>query len=128
MLISSLDWLVTGMVLHAFMPTHAGLSPALVLGAYMIAQTAAVTSHVPAGAGVFEIVVLAVITHGAPDAPRAGIVAALVLFRLVYYVLPLGAAMLVVVATRSSRRVGQGVRVHQSVAALARTPEVQHAS
>ena len=109
-LISALDWLVTGVVLYAFMPGHTGLTLGLVLGAYMIAQTAGVTSHVPAGAGVFEVVAIAVLTHGAPDAPRTGIVAALVLFRLTYYVLPLCAAMVVAVATRSSHHVTPAVR------------------
>ena len=103
--ISAVDWLVTGVVLYAFMPRHAGLTLGLVLGAYMIAQTAGVTSHVPAGAGVFELVALAVLTHGAPDTLRTGIVAALVLFRLAYYVLPLCVAMLVTLATRPRRHI-----------------------
>ena len=112
-LISALDWLVTGVVLYAFMPTHVGLTPGLVLGAYMIAQTAGVTSHVPAGAGVFELVAIAVLTHGAEGAPRTGIVAALVLFRLTYYVLPLCAAMVVAVATRPARRTAPLGRIHR---------------
>ena len=108
--ISAIDWLVTGVVLYAFMPAHTGLTVGLVLAAYMIAQTAGVTSHVPAGAGVFELVAIAVLTHGAPDAPRTGIVAALVLFRLTYYVLPLGAAMVVAAMTRPSDREAPATR------------------
>ena len=126
-LISALDWLLTGMVLYAVMPTHSGLTPALVLGAYLIAQTAAVTSHIPAGAGVFEVIVLAVLTHGAPDAPRTAIVAALLLFRLMYYVLPLCAALAVVMVTRSSRRTVPAARVHRRSAGLSMEREVQHA-
>lgn len=126
-LISSLDWLLTGMVLYAVMPAHAGLTPALVLGAYMIAQTAAVTSHIPAGAGVFEVIVLAVLTRGAPDASRTAIVAALVLFRILYYVLPLCAALAVAVVTRPSRRTVPAARVHRRPAALTAEREVQHA-
>ena len=125
-LISALDWLVTGMVLYAFMPTHAGLTLGLVLGAYMIAQTAGVTSHVPAGAGVFEVVAVALLTYGAPDAPRTGIVAALVLFRFMYYVLPLCVAMGVVVATRSTRRVTPARRMHHRPLVTMPEPEVQH--
>lgn len=126
-IISALDWLLTGIVLYAVMPANSGATPALVLGAYMIAQTAAVTSHIPAGAGVFEVIVLAVLTHGAPDAPRTAIVAALVLFRLMYYVLPLCAALAVVVATRSLRRTVPAVRVHRRSAGLTVEREVQHA-
>ena len=125
-LISALDWLVTGVVLYAFMPTHAGLTLGVVLGAYMIAQTAGVTSHVPAGAGVFEIVAVALLTYGAPDAPRTGIVAALVLFRLMYYVLPLCVATGLVVATRSTRRVTPARRFNPRAVMSSPQREVQH--
>lgn len=125
--ISVLDWMVTGVVRYAFMPTHAGLTPGLVLGAYLIAQTAGVTSHVPAGAGVFELVAVAVLTHGASHASRAGVVAALVLYRLMYYVLPLGAAMVGVTAMRWSRRVEPAARVHPRSTVLPLERTVQHA-
>ena len=125
-LISALDWLVTGVVLYAFMPTHAGLTLGLVLGAYMIAQTAGVTSHVPAGAGVFEVVAVALLTYGAPHAPRTGIVAALVLFRLMYYVLPLCVAMGIVVATRSTRRATSAPRFKRRPVVSSPEREVQH--
>ena len=125
-LISALDWLVTGVVLYAFLPAHTGLTFGLVLGAYMIAQTAGVTSHVPAGAGVFEVVAIAVLTHGAPGAPRIGIVVALVLFRLTYYVLPLCAAMVVAVAARSSKRAAPAVRANRRALVSPLERKVRH--
>ncbi len=87
--LSVLDWLLAGLVLYAFMPTLGGLSMAAVLSAYVMAQTVAVTSHIPAGAGVFEVSILALVARALPGVDRAAVVAALVMFRLVYYVVPL---------------------------------------
>ncbi|CAN5450422.1 hypothetical protein BH09GEM1_BH09GEM1_36700 [soil metagenome] len=87
--ISTLDWLLTGAVLYAFMPHGFGLRIGMVLGAYLVAQVVAVTSHVPAGAGIFELVVIAILLRGNPAAPRAALAAALVMFRVVYYLVPL---------------------------------------
>lgn len=102
--ISALDWLITGTVLFAFMPSHFGLRLGLVLGAYMVAQVVAVTSHVPAGAGIFELVVIAILTRLDPAAPRAAVATALVMFRLVYYLIPLCVAVILAAATELSRR------------------------
>ena len=66
--ISTLDWLLTGAVLYAFMPHHFGLRLGLVLGAYLVAQVVSVTSHVPAGAGIFELVVIAILLRVDPGA------------------------------------------------------------
>ncbi len=101
-LLSVLDWLLAGMVLFAFMPSAAGLGVGAVLSAYVIAQTVAVTSHIPAGAGVFEVAVLALV----PSVGRTAVVAALVMFRLVYYVLPLVLAIVAAAVAELSRARG----------------------
>ncbi len=104
--ISALDWLLTGAVLYAFMPQQFVLRIGIVLGAYMVAQVVAVTSHVPAGAGVFELVVVAILLRVEPAAPRASLAAALVMFRVAYYLVPLCIAVVVAtVAELSSRKV-----------------------
>ena len=101
--ISAVDWLLVGGVLYAFMPQHVGLRLGLVLGAYMVAQVVAVTSHVPAGAGIFELVVIAIILRLDPAAPRAGVATALVMFRAVYYLIPLCVAVILAGVTELSR-------------------------
>ena len=97
--LSTADWVITGAVLYAFLPTHQGLTPWLVLGSYLIAQVLAVTSHVPAGAGVFEVVIVALLVRGAPGVPPSALAAALVMFRMAYYLAPLCIAMVVAVLT-----------------------------
>ena len=68
--------LVPGAGLHAF--------PAFYLG-YALAIIAALVTHVPGGVGVFEAVMLAVL----PDTDPSHVLAALILYRLIYYVFPL---------------------------------------
>jgi phosphatidylglycerol lysyltransferase len=115
-MISAADWLITGAVLYAFMPHHFGLRLGAVLGAYMVAQVLAVTSHVPAGAGIFELVVVAILVRVDPVAPRAALAAALVMFRIVYYVIPLCIAVVAATMTevsltrlRAAQRVQSGL-------------------
>ena len=123
--ISALDWLVTGAVLYAFMPLHIGLTLGVVLGAYLVAQVVAVTSHVPAGAGVFELVVVAVLFRVDPAAPRAAVAAALVMFRVAYYLIPLFAALVLATASELGRHHWTPPRAHAGDAAA--TAGLEHA-
>jgi phosphatidylglycerol lysyltransferase len=104
--VSAADWLVTGAVLYVFLPadSRAGIWP--FLAAYAIAQMVAMVSHVPAGAGVFELVLVGLLTAGAPTASRAGMLAAIIMFRALYYLLPLCVAILLAAGAelRRSRR------------------------
>ena len=123
-----LDWTLAGLVLYAFMPASSGFGLGQVLGAFAMAQIVAVTSHVPAGAGIFELGVMKLLTHG--GSADAGVVAALVLFRLTYYVLPLTIA--IVVASASEMRRRSAARITASRVRVVPTPaddriEVAHA-
>jgi uncharacterized membrane protein YbhN (UPF0104 family) len=102
-LLSSLDWLLTGTVLFALLPGLATMSYVELLRIYLTAQIVAVASHVPGGVGVFELVVLALYRESAAT-QRAALVTALVMFRVVYYVLPLVAAGVVAAAAELSAR------------------------
>jgi uncharacterized membrane protein YbhN (UPF0104 family) len=90
--VSSLDWLITGTVLFAVLPAAAGLEYGPLMRAYLVAQTAGMASHVPGGAGVFEAVILTLAATGAGE-QRAALIAGLVMFRVVYYLLPLMVAL-----------------------------------
>ncbi len=60
------------------------------LGMYLLAVVAVIVTHVPGGLGVFELVILKL---AVPESAPA-MVAALLVFRIVYYLLPLLAAVL----------------------------------
>ncbi len=86
---------------------------------YAIAVTAGILSHVPGGLGVFEAVIL--VACG-PHVPTQSVVGALVLYRGLYYVLPLALATLLLAAYELRSGVAAPVgrlAVHQSPRLLA---------
>lgn len=87
--ISSLDWLLAAAVLYLLLPPggHAGFSR--FIGVFVLAQAAGLLSYVPAGLGVFETVFL---LSFAGSGNTAALTASLLLYRLIYYILPLIAA------------------------------------
>jgi phosphatidylglycerol lysyltransferase len=56
-----------------------------VAGIYVIATWAGLISHVPGGVGVFEAVMILLL----PNAPQEQLIAALLAYRAIYYILPL---------------------------------------
>ncbi len=91
LLISGLDWALTGIVLYWLLPHPSGLNYANFLGVYLLSQMVGQISHVPGGLGVFEGLMVLLL---APYLASSEILGALVLFRLIYYLIPLGVAML----------------------------------
>ncbi len=83
------DWIVAAAVLYALLPSQAATSFAHVIGLFVVAQVAGVFSHVPGGLGVFETVILLGL---ASHAPAPALVGALLVYRAVYYLLPLAIA------------------------------------
>jgi uncharacterized membrane protein YbhN (UPF0104 family) len=71
----------------------------VVLGVFVIAFSVASASHAPGGLGVFEFVALA----GLSDMDKASVLAALVIFRLFYLIIPLIVAVVVVIAFERSQ-------------------------
>lgn len=63
-----------------------------VLGVFLVSFSAAIISHAPGGLGVLEVVFLL----GLPDMDPAAVLAALLVFRLLYLLIPLAAALVVV--------------------------------
>jgi phosphatidylglycerol lysyltransferase len=85
LLISAVDIAATAAVLWFLLPAGAIDFPAF-MGFFAIAIVAGVLSHVPGGLGVFEAVMLLALRD---RVPAEALAAALVLYRLIYYVLPL---------------------------------------
>lgn len=111
--LASLDWVVTGSILYLALPSALAVSFATSLRVYLVAQTVGTLSHVPGGAGVFELLVLALLAPVVAPSLRAGVVAALVMFRALYYLLPLVAACVVSgVAELRGAHHRRGARVH----------------
>ncbi len=87
--ISSLDWILTTAVLYVLLPSTSPLSYLDFLGIYLLAMTGGVVSNVPGGLGVFESIILLLLS---PKIPAAAVFGSLLAYRGVYYFLPLGIA------------------------------------
>jgi hypothetical protein len=85
------DLLVAAAILYTLLPPAEG-GYVRVLGVFMLAFVAAVLSHVPGGYGVFDVLIVEFL----PKDRGPAVVAALLVFRVIYYWLPLliAAAML----------------------------------
>ncbi|MEH3104686.1 MAG: lysylphosphatidylglycerol synthase domain-containing protein [Sphingomonas phyllosphaerae] len=83
--LGTLDLLAATAVLFVLLPApDIALYPTVLVG-YLLAIISSLLIHAPGGLGVFEVVMIAAL----PQVERTGLVAALLTFRLVYYLIPL---------------------------------------
>jgi uncharacterized membrane protein YbhN (UPF0104 family) len=87
---SSANWLLIGGVMFVLLEQKIAFPT--VLGVLLVAAIAGVITHVPAGLGVLEAVFLALLSH---QVPATELVAALLTYRVIYYLGPLLVATLV---------------------------------
>ncbi|HET7322359.1 MAG TPA: lysylphosphatidylglycerol synthase domain-containing protein, partial [Longimicrobiaceae bacterium] len=90
--LSALDWALAAGVLYALLPPELKLSFSTFLGAFLAAQLLGLVSHVPGGVGVFEGAII-LLLH--PYVSGQALISSLVLFRVVYYLLPLSMALVI---------------------------------
>ena len=110
LLVGSLDWVMAGSVLYVLLPTTAQISFGQLIGIFLLAQVVALISHVPGGVGVFESLVLFCAPSIAPDA----LIGSLLVYRGIYYLLPLIVGSLLMAANELLQK-------RQQVATTART-------
>ncbi|HYL30121.1 MAG TPA: lysylphosphatidylglycerol synthase domain-containing protein [Gemmatimonadales bacterium] len=83
-LVSSLDWVLSGLALYCLLPRPLPFLSFFVV--FLLAQLAALIAQVPGGLGIIEAVVVWALGPGAGAAAVAGAVLA---YRVIYFVLPL---------------------------------------
>jgi uncharacterized membrane protein YbhN (UPF0104 family) len=84
------DMLVAGAVIHALMGHIPGVPGyAELLGIYMLVYVAVVLSHVPGGYGVFEAGMLFCLRQASPAIAGDSVMAAIFVFRVIYFWVPL---------------------------------------
>lgn len=91
LLVASGDWLMAAAVFYALLPGSTDVGYLHVLSIFVIANLLGVLAHVPGGIGVFESVVVLMLS---PVMPASQVLGALVLYRLIYYVLPFSSALM----------------------------------
>ena len=90
--VAAADFLIASGVLFVLLPSEINVNYFQFLSVFLLATIAVVLSHVPGGVGVFELVILTMLGVEADKE----VVAALVAFRVIYYIVPLITAGLMV--------------------------------
>ncbi|WP_273209142.1 bifunctional lysylphosphatidylglycerol flippase/synthetase MprF [Marinobacter subterrani] len=111
LLVSMADWALAAAVLYALLP-EGGPSYGVLLGTFLAAQLLGLISHVPGGLGVFEGVMALLL---GPYIAAERIIAALLLYRIIYYIMPLTLALLVLLGDELRNRRAGIIRFGQSL-------------
>jgi uncharacterized membrane protein YbhN (UPF0104 family) len=84
LLVGIVDVVLVSSVLYLLLPAAAGFAYLAFLGAYLASVLAGVLSHVPAGLGVIESMLLLLL----PDVPPEQLLAAVLMYRMIYEIVP----------------------------------------
>ena len=84
--VSCLDWILAGCVLYVLLPAAPNLTFPVFLSIYLFGQIAGLVSQVPGGLGVFEGALVLLLPK---ELPTSSVVASLLAYRAIYYLLPL---------------------------------------
>lgn len=99
--ISSVDWILAAFALYVLLPAEVRPPAAPFMAAFLAAQVLGVVSHVPGGLGVFESAMTLMLRQQLrPDV----LLPALLVYRVIYYLLPLCTALLAFVAYEAVQR------------------------
>jgi phosphatidylglycerol lysyltransferase len=109
--VSAIDWTLAGAVLYVVLPPSRATFVDVV-GAFLLAQILGLVSHLPGGIGVFEGLIVFTLS---PFLSASQLVPALIVYRVVYYVLPLSVALVGLVIDEALLRRTQAARVAASI-------------
>ena len=97
--LGALNWSLMAAVIFTLLP--AKLDYPLVLGVLLISAIAGVVTHIPAGLGVLEAVFIALLQH---EASRGSLLAGLIAYRAIYFILPLLIALVMYLAVEAKAK------------------------
>jgi uncharacterized membrane protein YbhN (UPF0104 family) len=103
LIIGPIELMAAAGIIYFALPAEGNPGYFIVLGVFVISFSVALLSHAPGGLGVLEVVFIA----GLSDMDPAAVLAALLVFRLLYLIVPLALALVVVLVfekTQFSRR------------------------
>jgi uncharacterized membrane protein YbhN (UPF0104 family) len=116
LLLSCANWMLIAGVVAVLL--HARVDYPTVLGVLLVAAVAGAVAHVPAGLGVLEAVFVALLSS---RVPTAELLAALLVYRAIYYLAPLGVAVALYLLLETQARDG-GAAAPAPAARAVRTP------
>jgi uncharacterized membrane protein YbhN (UPF0104 family) len=89
--LAACDLALASSVVYVLLPPEVGVSLPFLLVSYLLALLAGLVSHVPGGLGVFESIMLLMLT---PDVPTPALLGGLLAYRGIFHLLPLVLAAL----------------------------------
>ncbi len=99
LLIAPLELIGAAAIIYFALPASSNPGFLIVLGIFLASFTAALLSHAPGGLGVLEVLFLLAL----PDVDPADVIAALLVFRLFYLLIPFAISLVVVVLFERSQ-------------------------
>jgi phosphatidylglycerol lysyltransferase len=122
LMLSVADWTLAGAVLYVLLPQSPLSFPGF-MGAFLVAILLGMASHVPGGLGVFEGLIVLLLK---PFLDSTEVIPALVVFRAVYYLMPLTVALVILAADEAYQRRAHVARVSTRVGRMTEqlTPRV----
>jgi phosphatidylglycerol lysyltransferase len=93
LLVPALDWTFAAAALYVLLPPAHGLPFFSFLGVFLVAQFVGLVSHVPGGLGVVETLMVLVLK---PWIAPSELLGALLVYRVVYYFIPFGVAVVLI--------------------------------
>ncbi|MGB1927450.1 MAG: lysylphosphatidylglycerol synthase domain-containing protein [Rubripirellula sp.] len=91
--VAAVDLLISATTLYLVMPADSMVPFSLVLAAFLVAISVSLITQVPGGLGVLEVILLTLLRDTAGDS----VLASVLIFRILYFVLPLFFGMLMLV-------------------------------
>jgi len=92
LIVGPLELIGAAAIIYFTLPSAGNPGFLVILGIFLVSFSAALISHAPGGLGVLELVFLT----GLPDMNQADVLAALIIFRLFYLLIPFALSLLVV--------------------------------
>ncbi len=92
--VAALDLLISAIALYLVLPGHTIVPFAVVLAAYLVGIAVSLITQVPGGLGVLEVILLKLLKGSVGES----VLASVLIFRVLYYVIPLLVGMVTLVA------------------------------
>jgi len=100
-LMSAIDWCLNALVLYALLPSESPFQALQIIQLFLLVQVAGIISQVPGGMGVFDSAMLLALC---PPLAVTTVTASLLMYRVIYYLLPMLLAIPIFVRLELSRR------------------------
>jgi uncharacterized membrane protein YbhN (UPF0104 family) len=95
--LATLNWCLMGLIIYTLLP-EGKVSYPNALGILLISSIAGVITHIPAGLGVLETIFITMLQH---QVPKGTILAALIGYRIIYFLIPLSVALVIYLTLES---------------------------